>query len=458
MFSKHYEAFNSKRIVILIIFLSLFINCIVLTCVGPVLPQFLYEQHKKSLKLHHKNISIKSNSSTDQYLMNYTKGYDDQEKQSYLKKINFYVGVIFASKPILQVISNLFFGPVVDRVGSSIPLFFGYLVMIFSSFLYALGTSYIVMLVARAIEGIGSSLIKTAVFCLLAETFVEDEERKIAISHALGGIALGIFVGPVYGSFVYSLKGKPAVFYIICGFLLILLLVQLLRMKIKTDKKIARSQTSSFKLFKDPYVLLGAFIMLVASIGIAVVETGMPIWMMKTMNLKKWKYGIAFLPYSVAYIVSTYLLGFLFNKIPNWFCCTLGIIFTGIGLLGLSFVKTFYLSLVPGFFIGLGGSLVDIGIFPIMAYLVDTRHNSEYGSVYAITDVAFCAAFAIGNLAGGALETKIGFPLTLKGMCCILFLFLPLTFLLRKPTKSLPSEDEKLKLLPEERQRFNHTK
>ena len=49
------------------------------------------------------------------------------------------------------------------------------------------------MLVARAIEGIGSSLIKTAVFCLLAETFVEDEERKIAISHALGGIALGIF-------------------------------------------------------------------------------------------------------------------------------------------------------------------------------------------------------------------------------------------------------------------------
>ena len=55
------------------------------------------------------------------------------------------------------------------------------------------------------------------------------------------------------------------------------------------------------------------------------------------------------------------------------------------------------MSLVPGFFIGLGGSLVDIGIFPIMAYLVDTRHNSEYGSVYAITDVAFCAAFAIGS-------------------------------------------------------------
>ena len=33
----------------------------------------------------------------------------------------------------------------------------------------------------------------------------------------------------------------------------------------------------------------------------------------------------------------------------------------------------------------------------IMGYLVDIRHASVYGSVYAIADVALCMGFAIGN-------------------------------------------------------------
>lgn len=34
---------------------------------------------------------------------------------------------------------------------------------------------------------------------------------------------------------------------------------------------------------------------------------------------------------------------------------------------------------------------------PIMGYLVDLRHVSVYGSVYAIADVAFCMGYAIGK-------------------------------------------------------------
>lgn len=40
--------------------------------------------------------------------------------------------------------------------------------------------------------------------------------------------------------------------------------------------------------------------------------------------------------------------------------------------------------------------MVDSSMMPIMGYLVDLRHTSVYGSVYAIADVAFCMGFAIG--------------------------------------------------------------
>ena len=42
--------------------------------------------------------------------------------------------------------------------------------------------------------------------------------------------------------------------------------------------------------------------------------------------------------------------------------------------------------------------MVDSSMMPIMGYLVDIRHVSVYGSVYAIADVAFCLGYAIGRL------------------------------------------------------------
>ena len=58
---------------------------------------------------------------------------------------------------------------------------------------FAVGTSFVVLLLARAVQGIGSSLVAAAGYCLLAESFVDDEERKKAISHALNGVAIGTF-------------------------------------------------------------------------------------------------------------------------------------------------------------------------------------------------------------------------------------------------------------------------
>lgn len=41
--------------------------------------------------------------------------------------------------------------------------------------------------------------------------------------------------------------------------------------------------------------------------------------------------------------------------------------------------------------------MVDSSMMPMLGYLVDIRHTSVYGSVYAIGDVAFCAGFVVGK-------------------------------------------------------------
>lgn len=54
--------------------------------------------------------------------------------------------------------------------------------------------------------------------------------------------------------------------------------------------------------------------------------------------------------------------------------------------------------IIPNGAIGFAMGMVDSTMMPMLGYLVDIRHTSVYGSVYAIGDVAFCASFAFGKL------------------------------------------------------------
>lgn len=58
----------------------------------------------------------------------------------------------------------------------------------------------------------------------------------------------------------------------------------------------------------------------------------------------------------------------------------------------------------------LATGMVDSSMMPIMGHLVDLRHTSVYGSVYAIADVAFCVGFAIGTLHGGEGSAQMWVP------------------------------------------------
>lgn len=70
---------------------------------------------------------------------------------------------------------------------------------------------------------------------------------------------------------------------------------------------------------------------------------------------------------------------------------------------------------VIGFAIG----MVDSSMMPMLGYLVDIRHTSVYGSVYAVGDVAFCAGFVLGPALSSSLVSWFGF----EGLCTVTALF-----------------------------------
>ncbi|PWA14832.1 hypothetical protein CCH79_00020211 [Gambusia affinis] len=413
----------------------------------------------------------------------------------FLEEENVRVGLLFASKALVQLLVNPFVGPLTNRIGYHIPMFAGFIIMFVSTIsefflsdsdqppadrfwvcLTPGSWTYVLLFLARSLQGIGSSfssvaesdeitgqrsqnrtlemavvpilntrcqrwfhklltaLVSPSGLGMLASVYTDDEERGVAMGVALGGLAMGVLRSLCF-----------------------------------------------------------------ANMGVAILEPTLPIWMMQTMCSPKWQLGIAFLPASVSYLIGTNLFGLLANKMGRWLCSMVGMFVVGVSLLCVPFATSIYGLIGPngglGFAIGdldlltscpdetcLG--MVDSSMMAIMAYLVDIRHASVYGSVYAIADVALCMGFAIGNgtrrttwwndrlpaeltvipsavpgpSTGGALVQAVGFPCLMVFIGVINILYAPLCFLLRNPAV----REEKMAIIDQEcvmhRKSYNTTR
>ncbi|XP_076834960.1 synaptic vesicular amine transporter isoform X3 [Brachyhypopomus gauderio] len=356
---------------------------------------------------------------------------------------NVKVGLLFASKATVQLITNPFIGPLTNRIGYQIPMFAGFCIMFLSTLMFAFSASYTLLFLARSLQGVGSSCSSVAGMGMLASVYTNDEERGNAIGIALGGLAMGVLVGPPFGSVMYEFVGKTAPFLILAVLAVLDGALQLF--VLQPSKVVPESQkgTSLMTLMKDPYILIAAGSICFANMAIAMLEPALPIWMMETMCARKWQLGVAFLPASISYLIGTNIFAVMANRMGRWLCSLIGMLLVGFSIICVPFAKDIYGLILPNFGVGFAIGMVDSSMMPIMGYLVDLRHVSVYGSVYAIADVAFCLGFAFGPSVGGAVARSIGFPWMMTIIGVVDILFAPLCYFLRSP----PANEEKMAIL-----------
>uniref|UniRef100_A0ACB8EYG7 Uncharacterized protein n=1 Tax=Sphaerodactylus townsendi TaxID=933632 RepID=A0ACB8EYG7_9SAUR len=443
---------ESRKLVLLVVFVALLVDNMLLTVVVPIIPSFLFTTYKSAshsaalksmvptvvstaasynavfsyydntpvvISDHTANMDANSTSKTQGENVSHLPetalmpGDNCTEGADFMTKENMRVGLLFASKALMQLVANPFVGPLTNRIGYHIPMFLGFVIMFLSTLLFAFSSTYDLLFVARALQGLGSACSSVAGLGMLASVYTDDEERGSAMGIALGGLALGVLVGAPFGSVMYAFVGKSSPFLILA---FLALLDGALQMCILQPSKISPESTQGTPLLTllwDPYILIAA--------------------------------GVAFLPASVSYLIGTNLFGFLANKMGRWLCSLIGMVLVGISLFCIPLAPNIYGLIGPNGGVGIALGMVDSSMMPIMGYLVDLRHTSVYGSVYAIADVAFCMGFAIGPSTGGALVRAIGFPWLMVLIGGINLLYAPLCWFLRSP----PAKEEKIAILNE---------
>ncbi|XP_043465035.1 synaptic vesicular amine transporter isoform X2 [Leptopilina heterotoma] len=482
---------ESRRLVLVIVAIALLLDNMLLTTVVPIIPEFLYDikhpnstlsQHlegaspvttvslatttlttptannllttasgircscwnSSSNHTHPEYFNYKPTPFTEISTINVT-SIEEREKVERHRELveeTVAVGIMFASKAFVQLLANPIVGPLTHKIGYDIPMFTGFIIMFLSTLIFAFGRSYGILFLARALQGIGSSCSSVSGMGMLAERYQDDKERGNAMGIALGGLALGVLIGPPFGGIMYEFVGKSAPFLVLSALALGDGLLQLLMLQ--PSIVYTEVEPPSLKaLITDPYILLAAGAITFANTGIAMLEPSLPIWMMDTMGASRWKQGATFLPASISYLIGTNLFGPLGHKMGRWLASLIGLVVIGICLICIPLAKSINHLIIPNAGLGFAIGMVDSSMMPELGYLVDIRHTAVYGSVYAIGDVAFCLGYAIGPALSGTLVNSIGFEWMLFWIAILNFLYAPLMYFLKSP----PTKEEQKSLI-----------
>ena len=183
----------------------------------------------------------------------------------------------------------------------------------------------------------------------------------------------------------------------------------------------------------DPHIAVCAGSLVMANVSLAFLEPTIAMWMKEKMQATEWEIGLVWLPAFFPHVLGVYLTVKLSRKYPQyqWLVTAIGLTLEGISCLIVPFCQNFGEVIIPLMIDCFGIALVDTAVLPTLAHLVDIRHVSVYGSVYAIADISYSLAYAFGPIVAGGIVSSIGFTWLNVGIFFSNILYVPLLYLLR---------------------------
>ncbi|KAL3280419.1 hypothetical protein HHI36_017901 [Cryptolaemus montrouzieri] len=358
-------------------------------------------------------------------------------------------GILFASKAIVQLMVNPFSGATIDRIGYDIPMMIGLCIMFLSTAVFACGRSYGLLFFARSLQGVGSAFADTSGLAMIADRFTEENERSQALGIALAFISFGCLVAPPFGGALYQFAGKEMPFLILAfvslldGFML-LLVMKPIKEQIKMSQCARPPSVPIWKLFMDPYIAVCSGALMMSNVALAFLEPTISLWMEDNLTTENWKIGMIWLPAFFPHVAGVYVTVIMAKKYPQyqWLMAAGGLALEGICCFFIPFSTSYIFLMVPICGICFGVALIDTAILPTLGYLVDVRYVSIYGSIYAIADISYSVAYAVGPIIAGGVVEAIGFTALNIGIAFSNLLYAPVLMYLRHIYDFKPFENE----------------
>lgn len=434
LWTKIQEPIAQRRLILVIVSIALLLDNMLYMVIVPIIPDYL----------------------------RYIGTWDDEEAEAAANNMSLAVaaprknvhhdsatGFLFASKAIVQLMVNPFSGALIDKIGYDMPMMIGLVIMFFSTAVFACGGSYGVLFFARSLQGAGSAFADTAGLAMIADRYTEESERSRALGIALAFISFGCLVAPPFGGALYQFAGKEVPFLILAlvcliDGLMLLLVMKPLAQQIKESREYKPPSIPIYRLLMDPYIAVCAGALLMSNVALAFLEPTISTWMEDNLTTDNWKIGMIWLPAFFPHVLGVVLTVKMAKQYPQhtWLMAAVGLGLEGMCCFLIPMSTSYQMLMVPICGICFGIALIDTALLPTLGYLVDTRYVSVYGSIYAIADISYSMAYAVGPIIAGNVVEAIGFTALNVGIAFSNLLYAPVLIYLKHIYDFKPFEAE----------------
>jgi len=307
------------------------------------------------------------------------------------------VGFVYSMKGLSQLCTGLLIGKISDVIQLKTMTQLGLFSDFIATLIYIFGRKFPSYLGARMFHGIGSSLIASSSFSLLANHYKTDKERGEIMSKAGSGIACGVLTGPVVGGLLYALGERLGlgsyarlVPFACVSLADILSMVSIhffinspYRAKKTTEQssetltvteKKTKKNLSNWEILKYIPILALVYLSFAGNVLMCYIEPILPNYWMKLTknNWDTFRSGILFAFSPLSYTIFLPFMGKHGYKIGRHNVILIGmIILSSIALIIIPSEKLIYSSAFFLFIMGLGSGAVDASIQPMLAQNYD---------------------------------------------------------------------------------------
>jgi fucose permease len=334
--------------------------------------------------------------------------------------------------------AGILLGYLADKFGRKNTIILGLILFAASSYLFAVGRSFLFFLALLLVSGIAIGIFKTGALALIGDITTSTTEHTSIMNAVEGFFAVGAILGPALVAHLLAVGTSWKWLYIIAATLCVVLIIAASYVRypqtITTSEPVNLKRT--FGMMKNPYALgFSAAIFLYVA-----VESAVYVWMPTLLASDR----------APATVVTAYAISIFFvlraagRFVGSWVLLRLNWAAV-VGIFSLAIFACFLLSMVGGirvaaYLLPFSGIFMSV-IYPtINSKGISCFRKAEHGAVAGVILFFTCGAAVVGPLAMGAISDALGDPkygfVLATGFAGLLFISLLLNWILN-PTRQI---------------------
>jgi predicted MFS family arabinose efflux permease len=317
------------------------------------------------------------------------------------------IGALFGSYGLCLIVSTAFAGGVRFSSGQRRPMLLAIAGLGLSTVLFAVSNSFVVLLLARCVQGIAAGFTWVLGLALVMAYF-PDNKRGAALGVTFSVANAGYLLGPPIGGFLFSWFGYSAPF--VFGVAVVLIDGLARYFLLPEVRSHAEPKDISWRdLLREPSARL-----LVCSLGLggatyAMLDVVLPLHLNEVFSATPKTIGLLFVALGSTFVFTSALFGRLADRCGHTQVLCLGHILVALSILGPLFATSMWQMGVVLVFVGLFSNLVFAPCQPGIAAVIDAKQSKQYAVGVSLLSTSYSAGMMAGAYLGSFVAECFGF-------------------------------------------------